>query len=270
MACGGRRTVVFPRRHEYPPHRSRNDLLPWPRAFVYHSEPAAAHALHLGLEVAGFRVVSFSRIEAALAELAASPHDLLLVSLPYPAPDGLALLRHFHPHRQGRLGVVGVATGLNDLERKIAEAIGVTHWVPGDASPREMIEKVAAIVSDHGYLKSSAMRLWCPHSWRRFSLGPVLVDSVERFAQLGQETRKLSALQSRLLVYFAENNRGHHQKEILCDVWGLAGPMPKTKRVYTTIHTMRDMFSAEGKLIEWVRGIGFRLSGPFAEVGPAI
>jgi DNA-binding response OmpR family regulator len=268
---GGEGSTVAPaRRHEYPLHRSRNDGLPWPSALVYHAEPAVARSFHLGLEVAGFRVKSLSHIETALSELAASPYDLVVVSLPYPAPAGLDLLRRFEPSRQGHLGVIGIATGLNELERKIAEAMGVTHWVSGDLSTRETIEKVAGVVSEHGYLRSSAMRLWCPRSWSRFLLGPLLVDSLERFAQLGQQKRSLSAIQSRLLVYFAENNAAHPEKEILSDVWGLSDPKPKTKRVHTTIHTVRDMFRAQGNLIEWVPGVGFRLSGPFAEIRPAI
>jgi len=103
--------------------------------------------------------------------------------------------------------------------------------------------------------------------WGHFFLGSMLVDSLARFAEVRGQRRKLTALQTRLLMYLAENGREYRSRfEILRDVWGLVPPIAQTKRVHTLVKGLRDLLGADDPVIEWRPGDGCRLAGRFAEV----
>lgn len=251
-----------PRKY-YPQHRSQADVLQWPTAFVYHPDFDTLKALHLAVEVAGFRVRGVQKLEEKWIPSYGVLDPLIILHLKYPNPSGLEILRRVPLKRDGVLGVAALVAGGDQLEQGVAHALGVTLWVPSDAGIEEFMRRLTTALRE---TRLGTAR-WYPTIWGRFFLGSILVDTLARFAEVRGQRRKLTALQTRLLMYLAENGHKYcSQVAILRDVWGLVPPITKTKRVHTLVKRLRDLLGTDGPAIEWRPGDGCRLAGLFAEV----
>jgi len=247
----------------YPQHRSQAAVLPWPTAFVYHPESSTLKTLHLAVELAGFRVRGVQKVDEKWIPPNGVLDPLIVLHLKYPRPSALEILRRAPLRGDGVLVVAALVDGGNQLEQGVAQALGVTLWVPSDAGIEEFMRRLTTALRE----RQGGTARWYPTVWGRFFLGSILVDTLARFAEVRSQRRKLTALQTRLLMYLAENGREYRsQTTILRDVWGLVPPVAKTKRVYTLAKGLRDLLGADDPVIEWRPGEGCRLAGRFAEV----
>jgi len=240
--------------------------LPWPTAVAYHPDPSTARSVHLGLEVAGFRVRSFHSIDTCLEALPSIEPSLLFVDLHGSRPRVFDLLRAVQRDKTDWMGAVAWSDPTDEQERRTAATLGISLWIPRAAPQEEVFRILSSFVSAPGRETAPGVA-WCPRLWGRFLMGPIRVDVVARVAEAKGGRRRITAMQARLLVYLAEHaTAGRPEDAMLREVWGIEPPARKSNRVHAAIHNLRELFRSEGDIVGWVPGSGYRLSDPFSRI----
>jgi DNA-binding NtrC family response regulator len=135
-----------------------------PRILLVEDETNMARTLAKNLERAGYDVVHAAHGEAALAQLAEAPFDVVLTDLRMPVMDGMALLRAMH-ERGVRTAAV-VLTGYGTIETAVeAMKLGASDYLIKDARPQEVlltierVLRVAALQRENARLRREIGRL---------------------------------------------------------------------------------------------------------------
>ena len=92
--------------------------------------------------------------------------------------------------------------------------------------------------------------------------GPVTVDRATRRASVSGEEIRLTALEHRLLVALVERQgRAQSRQRLYQEVW-MANPNVQTRTVDMHVQRLRKKLGDSAKLIETVRGVGYRFKEP--------
>jgi len=115
------------------------------RILIVDDEPAIVAALRERLEREGFAVLVAASGEQALAMLAESPPDLLLLDVGLPGIDGFELLRRLRA--QGLAVPVILLTARGDeIDRVVGLELGADDYVVKPFSARELAARVRALL----------------------------------------------------------------------------------------------------------------------------
>lgn len=108
------------------------------------------------------------------------------------------------------------------------------------------------------------MRRHVRGSWSDVAFGDLVLDTQRRLVRIGTERIKLSRRESEVLAYLMRAKGDIRSKDdLLNDVWGVAaGADPNSVEVYVG-YLRRKLDPAAGRrIVETVRGAGYRLTEP--------
>jgi two-component system phosphate regulon response regulator PhoB len=95
---------------------------------------------------------------------------------------------------------------------------------------------------------------------KRFTLGTLEVDPEGYHVLVEGREVHVSALEMRLLIHlFQSQGCVRSRKDLLRDVWGYQ-PDVNSRTVDAHVKRLRDKLGLAGRLIETVRGLGYRLA----------
>lgn len=230
------------------------------RILVVDDEPdiTALVAYHLAKD--GYRVTTASTGRDALRAAREERPDLVVLDLMLPGASGYDVLTELRRRDETKeLGVIVLTARKDESDRIKGLSLGADDYLPKPFSPPELVLRVGAILR----------RLHAPAvaTGGRLSAGPILVDQSAHRVTVGGKEVPLTATEFRLLQTLIERQgRVQSRAQLLETVWH-AQPDVRTRTVDMHLQRLRRKLGPAGRLIETVRGTGYRFRRPEISAG---
>ena len=221
------------------------------RILVVDDEPDITARVAYHLAKAGYRVSTAANGPDALRAAREERPDLLVLDLMLPGISGydvLAELRRLDETRD--VGVILLTSRREEADRIRGLSLGADDYLAKPFSPAELSLRVAALLR----------RLAAPAvaAGSTITAGPITVDRAAHRATLDGHELPLTATEYKLLVTLLERRgRVQSRPQLLETVWD-AQPDIQTRTVDMHVQRLRTKLGDEGRMIETVRGFGYR------------
>jgi DNA-binding response OmpR family regulator len=229
-----------------------------PHILVVDDEPAIRESLAFALRRDGFAIGEAGSLREA--GLGAEAVDLILLDLVLPDGNGLEFLRSLR--ERSDVPVIILTSRDEETDRVAGLEMGADDYVLKPFSPREVVARVRAVLrrfraasgENAGEIKDAQVPLRGP--------GGLSVDSRTRKAAVGERELMLSRTEFNLLrAFLLQPGRAFERGQLLDAVWG-TDVVVGDRTVDVHIKALRrklEEAGADGRLIETVRGVGYRL-----------
>jgi two-component system phosphate regulon response regulator PhoB len=211
---------------------------------------SALVAYHLTKE--GYRVRTAEGGQEALEAAGSERPDLVILDLMLPGFSGYDVLAEMR-RRPGLadVPVVVLTARREETDRVRGLELGADDYVTKPFSPRELILRVAAVLR-----RSQAPAV--AGSGRTLRGGPVTVDLNAMRVVVDEGGIELTPTEYRLLVTLLERRgRVQSRQQLLEDAWDIHARI-ETRTVDMHVQRLRAKLGDAGRLIETVRGFGYR------------
>lgn len=214
------------------------------------SETVAVVTYTLALE--GYDVSTAMTGEDAIQSVSAERPDLIVLELSLPDISGLDLVKRLRSGQAtNSIGLVMLSSKCAESDRIEGLTAGVDDYVGKPFSPAELVLRVASVLRRLADRTPGADPV---------SIGGLLtIDRVQPRAWVDTREILLTPTEHRLLSVLAEGvGRIRTRSELLESVWHMDGDR-QTRTVDAHVRRIRAKLGNAGKLIESVRGLGYRL-----------
>ncbi|HEX6089533.1 MAG TPA: response regulator transcription factor [Gemmatimonadales bacterium] len=223
------------------------------RVLVVDDEPDITGLVAYHLARAGYRVSTAANGTEALRAAREERPDAVVLDLMLPGASGYDVLQELRRMDETReVGVILLTSRREEVDRIRGLSLGADDYLTKPFSPAELTLRVGAILR----------RIAAPPvaSGSLLTAGPVTVDRAAHRATLNGDDLQLTATEYRLLVTLLERRgRVQSRPQLLESVWD-AQPDIQTRTVDMHVQRLRTKLGDEGRMIETVRGFGYRYS----------
>jgi DNA-binding response OmpR family regulator len=218
---------------------------------VVDDEPDILELVSLHLSKAGFTVRTFPDAGRFQKSLASSLPDLVILDLMLPDADGLDVCRDLKKeNRTSHIPVMMLTARGEEIDRVLGLEIGADDYVTKPFSPKELVARVKAVLRRSEQRRTGDV-IELPHG--------VIVDRNRFEVTVAGRKTDLTTTEFKILSILAER-RGwvFSRDEILSRLWGYEkAVIDRTVDVHIT--NLRKKLGKAGRLIENVRGVGYKL-----------
>lgn len=209
------------------------------------------------LERMGFAVETAANGKQALAVIALSAPDLIVMDVMMPHIDGREVLRRLRAANNWTPIILLSQVGTT-LDHALGLQEGADDYLNKPFDPMELIARIQAV------LRRTQRSLQSLTSFRQLRSGNVILDRQLRRVHLGDKLLTLSTRAFSLLEYLMLNGHEPISRESLLDhVWGWSTPV-ETRAVDIRIAEIRKVLEDDPttpQYIETVVGYGYRFMG---------
>ena len=228
-------------------------MTPSARILVIEDDDHIQELLRYNLEAAGFETIGAASGEEAF-DLLAPPPDLVLLDIMLPGMDGLAVLQSLRITPATAAVPVVMLTAKGEEEDIVAALdAGADDYVVKPFSPRVLLARIEAVLrrrqepgpttrQDPAVLERHGLRVDRRRFQVHFTGRPIELTAPE-FALLAALMERPGWVRTRQQLLDRAKGEGHPASERLVDV---------------QISNLRKKLGEAGRLIETVRGIGYR------------
>lgn len=221
------------------------------RILVVDDEPDITALVAYHLAKAGYRVSTASSGAEALRSAREERPDLVILDLMLPGTSGYDVLADLRQREETRdAGVILLTARREETDRIRGLSLGADDYLTKPFSPQELTLRVGAVLR----------RLQAPAvaAGSAVTAGPLVIDrSAHRVLVDGHEVT-LTATEYKLLTTLVERRgRVQTRPQLLETVWD-AQPDIQTRTVDMHVQRLRTKLGEAGRLIETVRGFGYR------------
>ncbi len=211
---------------------------------------SALVAYHLTKE--GYRVRTAEGGQEALETAESERPDLILLDLMLPGFSGYDVLSDLRRRPElSDVPVVVLTARRDEADRVKGLELGADDYVTKPFSPRELILRVGAVLR-------RAQAPAVAGSGRTLRGGAVIVDLNAMRVSVGAENIDLTPTEYRLLVTLLERRgRVQSRQQLLEDAWDIHARI-ETRTVDMHVQRLRTKLGEAGRMIETVRGFGYR------------
>lgn len=187
---------------------------------VVDDEPTIREVVRKYLVLAGYRVVEAATGPDALRLIKDQSPALIVLDIMLPGLDGLAITRTLRDpaeaaalHVMDDIPIILLTARAEELDRLLGFEVGADDYVVKPFSPRELVERVKAVLRRH---KGASVS-----SERPVTFGPLKVDPRSRAVYVSEVFVDLTAKEFDLLWFLANHPRQVFSRAQLLDrVWG--------------------------------------------------
>jgi two-component system phosphate regulon response regulator PhoB len=223
-----------------------------PRILVVEDEAAIQELLRYSLEQSAFQVAIATTAEEAFAEIQRRLPALVLLDLMLPGMSGVTLAKRLRSEvRTRELPIIMVTARTDETDRVQGLDLGADDYIGKPFSPKELIARIRAV-----------LRRRAPHlAGDPIAIGPVRLDPASRTVTCDGREVSLGPTEFELLHYLMTHpNRALTRDQLLNALRG-DHRFLEDRTVDVYIRRLRAGLGPSGdKLIETVRGIGYKLS----------
>ncbi len=220
------------------------------KILVVEDEAKAAEFIRKSLTGDGFVVEVCHRGDEALEEALEKSYDVIVLDIMLPGRDGLSVLRVLR-ERGNRTPVLLLSARSHLNERVEGLNAGADDYLPKPFALEELTARVKALCRRSGASRSVQLRV-----------GNLVLDTITRIAQRGEQRIELAGREYRLLEFFMRHPGQICPRTLLLErVWDYDFD-PGTNLVDVTVRRLRERIDAAGEetLIHTVRGQGYQMS----------
>jgi DNA-binding response OmpR family regulator len=233
------------------------------RILVVDDDPTVAEVVARYLLRAGYLVERAEDGRAALARVAESRPDLLVLDLMLPEIDGLEVCRQLRADRATRtLPIVMLTAKGDEHDRILGLELGADDYVTKPFSPRELMLRIQSVLRRSATPPPAA-------SPEPLQAGDLTLDPAARRAQRGGRELALTLREFDLLAFLLRHpGTAFGREELMHNVWGWDFGDLSTVTVH--VRRLREKVEddpAAPRLITTVWGVGYRFD-PNPEARP--
>lgn len=183
--------------------------------------------------------------------------DLILLDIMLPEEDGLRILRKLRENSATkRLPVMMLTAKDTEYDAVLGLDSGADDYVQKPFRMMELLSRVKAL------LRRTEERERKPAEFR---LAELYVSPGQHLVQVGGEPVVLTRKEFELLCLLLENlDIVLTRDQLLSHIWG-EGAAKESRTVDVHVRTLRQKLGSAGRLIETVRGIGYKVASRAAE-----
>lgn len=202
------------------------------------------------LEKAGFECLTSITGEDALEVLGRIGIDLVILDIMLPKMDGLQTCKQIKQDKLfSNIPIIILTAKGEEVDRVVGFELGADDYVVKPFSPRELVLRVKAILKRNKSREVSKEIL---------SAGNLTIDIPRHKVSINTKEIMLTMMEFKLLATLIKRKgRVQSRESLLDEVWDIASDVT-TRTVDTHIKRLRQKLGRMGKLIETVRGAGYR------------
>src|SRR5215475_9518029 len=222
------------------------------RVLIVDDDPDIQRLVSYNLGQAGFEVNVAASGRKALESIQKQPPDLIILDLMLPDVDGMEVCRTIRQRETSRsIPIIMLTARSEEIDRVIGFELGADDYVPKPFSPRELVLRVKSIFRRMREQRSDMLRF-----------GNVQLYPERRQCFVGNYPVSLTAKEFDLLHELMRARGNVLTREVLMDkVWGYHGEAT-SRTLDTHVRRLREKLGEEGRRIETVRGVGYRMGSP--------
>jgi two-component system phosphate regulon response regulator PhoB len=239
------------------------------RVLVIEDEADLRTLLSYNLEAWGYQVRAVDTGKAGLKSYDEFTPDLVLLDLMLPDISGIEVCRKIRTNQEKPDPIVFMLTARGEeMDRVAGFEVGADDYLVKPFSVRELMLRMTARLKARGGeadraappLAKAALPAAETKERKRYILGSLEVDPDRYHVYVEGREVHVSALEMRLLIHlFQAQGFVRSRKDLLTEVWGYQ-PEVNSRTVDAHVKRLRDKLGAAGRLIETVRGLGYRLA----------
>lgn len=222
-----------------------------PRVLVVEDEPAIAELIAVNLRHNGFAPTVVFDGAAAQREIDAILPDVILLDWMMPGESGILLAKRWRSHERTKSVPLIMLTARSEESDKVQGLdAGADDYVTKPFSTHELLARIRAV-----------LRRRAPEVANdTVQLGALTLDAATyRVSYQGQEI-KVGPTEFKLLHFFMKHPERVHTRGMLLDrVWG-DHVFIEERTVDVHVKRLRESLGDAGKMIETVRGAGYRFT----------
>ncbi len=210
------------------------------------------------LEKAGFACEVRITGEDALDVLDTEDIDLVILDIMLPKMDGLEVCKNIKQDKVlSSIPVIMLTAKGEEVDRIVGFELGADDYVVKPFSPRELVLRVRAVLT-RGKSKEVIKEI--------LAFEALKLDIPRCRVTVGKKEIKLTAMEFKLLATLLQKKgRVQSREQLLDDVWNLDANVT-TRTIDTHVKRLRQKLGDMGRIIETVRGYGYRLIEESEEV----
>ena len=232
---------------------------------VVEDEQHLADGLRFNLEAEGYRVETVETGEAALARLAESEFDVLVLDVMLPGMDGFAVVSALRAgDRHIPTLMLTARSGPEDVLRGFAA--GADDYLPKPFDLAILIARIRGLLRRQQWARRAPPDATLPPApgstpQERYEFAGRVIDFNAQELKVGTRTLTLTLMETNLLRYLVQHQgRTVSRKAMLEDVWGVRDDTD-TRAIDNFIVRLRRYIEddpANPQHLTTVRGIGYR------------
>lgn len=202
------------------------------------------------LNNAGYEAKGFARPSLFWAELKTETPRLVLLDIMLPEEDGLQVLKKLRTMSQTKKVPIMMLTAKGtEYDKVIGLDYGADDYLPKPFGMMELIARVKALLRRADIVDDE----------KEYHIGCLYMAPKKHRVSVSGEEVSLTLKEFELLTLFVENQGiVFTRDQLLTKIWGYAFD-GESRTVDVHIRSLRQKLGEAGKLIETVRGIGYRL-----------
>jgi len=220
------------------------------RILVVDDEPDALELIEVNLKGAGFDVLSAANGREALDKARASLPALIVLDVMLPEVDGLEVCKSLRRDpKTAFIPILMLTARAAEIDRIVGLELGADDYVTKPFSPRELVLRIRNL------LKRQAAHL---EPTQLIQFAGLVIDRSRHCVTYKDKPLGLTLTEFKLVTILAERKgRVQSREQLLKDVWGY-NTFIDTRTVDTHMRRLRDKLGDAAKLLDTVRGVGYR------------
>ena len=222
-----------------------------PRILIVEDEPAIAELMAVNLRHNGFQPVWTMDAVTAQKELDEVLPDVILLDWMLPGESGLSLAKRWRGNPRTKQVPILMITARGDEPDRVAGLdAGADDYIVKPFSPRELLARIRAVLRRRVPEQAGGV----------LSVGPLLMDTDTYRVSWQEQPLKVGPTEFKLLQHFMRHPERVHTRGALLDkVWG-DHVYIEERTVDVHVKRLREALGDAGRMIETVRGAGYRLT----------
>ena len=221
-----------------------------PTIFLLEDDADIAGLLKYHFQPAGYEFSWFPNGDGLLAEMRKRRPALVLLDIMVPGRSGLEVAKEIRANASlAGTPIIFITARTGESDRLKGFDVGADDYITKPFSPRELVLRVKKLL-DRGRPAATEVEV--------YKFGDLLIDSPRHLVSWRKKKIDLTATEFKLLALLAQRRgRVQSREQLLRDVWEY-NSLIDTRTVDTHMRRLREKLGPAGKLLDTVRGVGYR------------
>ena len=224
------------------------------RILVVEDDKNISKLVKYNLEKAGFRCQVVITGEEAFEILDKEGVDLMVLDIMLPKMNGFEVCKELRQNpKYASIPVIMLTARGEEVDRVVGFEIGADDYLVKPFSPRELVLRIQAILKRRLAAEPASPK-------EIITVRNLTVDIPRHRVTINNREIKLTSMEFKLLVtLISRRGRLQGRDQLLSDVWDIDADVT-TRTVDTHIKRLRQKLGRLGKMIETIRGYGYKFS----------